>query len=114
MPSGFVLSWAHVQMTADELQQYRDQLLRDHALGPLYVPRRFTALPESGNLSSDLEFRAYGMLREREPTLEVVLTHPSIAIVGDRPTGNVSRSIPMPRGTSISISSVRGEVRQSV
>jgi hypothetical protein len=66
-------------MTAEELRQYRDQLLRDHALGPLYIPRRFTALPESGNLSSDLEFRAYGMLREREPTLKEILTHPSIA-----------------------------------
>jgi hypothetical protein len=52
-----------------------------------YVPRRFTALPESGNLSSDLEFRAYGMLREREPTLEEVLTHPSIAIVADPGAG---------------------------
>jgi hypothetical protein len=74
-------------MTAEELQQYRDQLLRDQALSPLYVPRRFTALPESGNLSSDLEFRTYGMLRDREPTLEEVLTHPSIAIVADPGAG---------------------------
>ena len=74
-------------MTAEELQQYRDQLLRDHPLGPLYVPRRFTALPESGNVSSDLEFRTYGMLREREPTLSEVLTHPSIAIVADPGAG---------------------------
>jgi superfamily II DNA or RNA helicase len=74
-------------MTAEELRQYRDQLLRDHALGPLYIPRRFTALPDSGNLSSDLEFRAYGMLREREPTLKEVLTHRSIAIVADPGAG---------------------------
>ena len=74
-------------MTPEELQQYRDQLFRDHVLGPLYVPRRFTALPESGNLSSDLEFRTYGMLRDREPMLEEVLTHPSIAIVADPGAG---------------------------
>ena len=74
-------------MTAEEIQQYREQLLRDYALGPLYVPRRFSALPESGNVSSDLEFRTYGMLREREPTLKEVLTHPSIAIVADSGAG---------------------------
>jgi hypothetical protein len=74
---------AYVQMTAEELRQHRVEPLRDRALGPLYIPRRFTALPESGNLSSDLEFRAYGMLLEREPTLKEVLTHPSSAIVAD-------------------------------
>jgi len=57
-------------MTQAELQQYLDQLLRDHPLDPLYIPRRFTALPESGSVSSDLEFRSHGMLSEREPKLE--------------------------------------------
>lgn len=70
-------------MTQAELQQYLDQLLRDHPLDPIYIPRRFTALPESGSVSSDLEFRSYGMLREREPTLDELLTHPAIAIVAD-------------------------------
>jgi hypothetical protein len=70
-------------MTRAELQQYREQLLRDYPLDPLYVPRRFTALAESGSVSSDLEFRSYGMLREREPALKEVLTHPAIAIVAD-------------------------------
>jgi hypothetical protein len=65
-------------MTAEELRQHRVEPLRDRALGPLYIPRRFTVLPESGNLSSDLEFRAYGMLLEREPTLKEVLTHPQV------------------------------------
>lgn len=70
-------------MTRDELQHYRDQLLRDYPLDPLYVPRRFTALPESGSIASDLEFRTFGMLREREPALKEILTHPAIAIVAD-------------------------------
>jgi len=70
-------------MTQAELQQYLEQLLRDHPLDPLYIPRRFTALPESGSVSSDLEFRSHGMLREREPKLEELLTHPAIAIVAD-------------------------------
>lgn len=70
-------------MTQAELQQYLDQLLRDHPLDALYVPRRFTALPESGSVSSDLDFRSYGMLREREPKLDELLTHPAIAIVAD-------------------------------
>jgi hypothetical protein len=56
----FFLGCTHVSMTAEELQQYRDHLLQDCTPGRLYVPRRFTALPESGNLSSDLEFRSYG------------------------------------------------------
>lgn len=34
-------------------------------------------------MSSDLEFRSHGMLREREPKLEERLTHPAIAIVAD-------------------------------
>ena len=70
-------------MTRTELEQYREQLLRDYPLDPLYVARRFTALEESGSVSSDLEFRTHGMLREREPALKEVLTHPAIAIVAD-------------------------------
>jgi len=70
-------------MTPVELRQYLDRLLRDYPLDALYVERRFTALPESGNVSSDLDFRSYGMLREREPMLEELLTHPAIAIVAD-------------------------------
>ena len=74
-------------MIAEELQQLREQLLRDNPVDPLYVPRRFTALAESGNISSDLEFRSYGLLREREPTLKEVLTHPSIVIVAEPGAG---------------------------
>lgn len=29
-------------------------------------------------MSSDLDFRSHGMLREREPMLEELLTHPAI------------------------------------
>jgi hypothetical protein len=65
-------------MTQAELQRYFDESIRSYSIGPLYVPRRFTALPESGSVSSDLEFRAYGMLREREPALKEILTHPAI------------------------------------
>lgn len=74
-------------MTRAELQQYRDQLLRDYLLDPLYVARRFTVLPESGSVSTDLDFRSYGMLREREPTLKEILTHPTIAVVADPGVG---------------------------
>ena len=71
------------QMTQADLHQYLDQLLHDNPVDALYVPRRFIALPESGSVSSDLDFRSYGMLREREPKLEELLTHPAIAIVAD-------------------------------
>ena len=74
-------------MTQSELQRYLDESIRNYSIGPLYVPRRFTALPESGSVSSDLEFRAYGMLREREPALKEILTHPAIAIVADPGAG---------------------------
>ena len=70
-------------MTQADLHQYLDQLLRDNPVDALYVPRQFTALPESGSVPSDLDFRSYGMLREREPKLEELLTHPAIAIVAD-------------------------------
>ena len=70
-------------MTQADLQQYLDQLLRDNPVDALYVPRRFTALPESGRVSSHLDFRSYGMLREREPKLEERLTHPAMAIVAE-------------------------------
>lgn len=70
-------------MTSAELREYLDRLLRDHPQDDRYVPRRFTALPESGSVSSDLDFRSYGLLREREPKLEELLTHPAIAIVAD-------------------------------
>ena len=81
-------------MTQSELQRYLDESIRNYSIGSLYVPRRFTALPESGSVSSDLDFRSYGMLREREPMLEELLTHPAIASwptrwrkVGCRPGG---------------------------
>ena len=74
-------------MTRADLQQYRDQLSRDYPLDPLYIARRFTALPESGSVSTDMDFRSYGMLREREPTLEEILTHPTIAVVADPGAG---------------------------
>ena len=74
-------------MTRDELQQYRDELSRDFLPDPLYVARRFTALSESGSVSTDLDFRSYGMLREREPTLSEILTHPMIAVVADPGAG---------------------------
>jgi hypothetical protein len=74
-------------MTRHELQEYLNRLALDHSLDPLYVPRRFTALPESGSVSDDLTFRTYGMLREREPALEEILTHPVIAIVADPGAG---------------------------
>jgi hypothetical protein len=70
-------------MTRAELQEYFEQLPQRYPLDPLYVPRRFTALPESGSVSDDLQYRGYGMLREREPKLEELLTHPAIAIVAD-------------------------------
>jgi len=70
-------------MTRQELQQYFVQLTLQYPLDPLYVPRRFTALPESGSVANDLRYRAYGMLREREPALEELLTHPAIAIIAD-------------------------------
>lgn len=70
-------------MTSAELREYLDRLLRDHPLDDRYIPRRFTALPESGSVSSDLDVRSYGLLREREPKLEELLTHPAIAIVAD-------------------------------
>jgi len=74
-------------MTQTELQRYLDELVYSYTLGPLYVSRRFAALPESGTVSSDLEFRTYGMLREREPALKEILTHPAIAIVADPGAG---------------------------
>src|SRR4051812_12922591 len=74
-------------MTQAELQRYCDELAHNYSLGPLYVPRRFTALPESGSVSSELDFSTYGMLREREPSLKEILTHPTIAIVADPGAG---------------------------
>ena len=38
-------------------------------------------------MSTDLDFRSYGMLREREPTLSEILTHPMIAVVADPGAG---------------------------
>jgi hypothetical protein len=70
-------------MTRAELQQYLEQLAQQYPQDPLYVPRRFTILPESGSVSDDLQYRGYGMLGEREPKVEELLTHRAIAIVAD-------------------------------
>lgn len=64
-------------------QRYFELLARQHPLDPLYVPRRFTAVPESGSISDDLQYRAHGILGEREPLLEELLTRRAIAIVAD-------------------------------
>jgi hypothetical protein len=82
IPISFLVKFFR-EMTRSELQQYFEQLAQQYPLDPLYVPRRFTALSESGSVSDDLQYRAYGMLREREPALEELLTHPAIAIVAD-------------------------------
>jgi hypothetical protein len=87
---------ARLQMTQSELQRYLDESIRNYSIGPLYVPRRFTALPESGSVSSDLEFRAYGMPREREPALKEILTHPAIAIVADPGAGGLAHLLSPP------------------
>jgi hypothetical protein len=70
-------------MTSAELREYLDRLVHDHPLDDRYIPRRFTALAESGSVSSDLDVKSYGFLREREPQLKELLTHPAIAIVAD-------------------------------
>lgn len=70
-------------MTQQELQQYVDRLAQHATEDALYVSRRFTALPESGSVSTELEYRHLGMLRDREPDLKEILTHPRIAIVAD-------------------------------
>lgn len=70
-------------MTQEELEQYFEEIKQKYPLDPLYVPRRFTNLPESGSVSDDLQYRAHRMLREREPKLEELLTHRAIAIVAD-------------------------------
>jgi hypothetical protein len=101
-------------MTPAELRQYLDRLLRDYPLDALYVERRFTALPESGNVSSDLDFRSYGILREREPMLEELLTHPAIAIVADPGGGKsvVGRAALHQLAASRERVPVLGEVKQ--
>lgn len=70
-------------MTRTELQEYLRQLAQHYLLDPLYIPRRFTALPESGSVSDDLQYKALGMLREREPKLDELLTNRAVAIVAD-------------------------------
>jgi len=71
------------RMTHAELQQYFEGLAQQYPLDPLYVPRRFTALPESGSVSDDLQYKALGMLREREPKLDELLNNRVVAIVAD-------------------------------
>ena len=70
-------------MTRIELQQYLEQLSERYPPEPLYVPRRFAALPESGSVSTDLQFRFHTIPQDREPELEEILSHPAIAIVAD-------------------------------
>jgi hypothetical protein len=76
-------------MTQGELQHYLEHLATAYPLDNIYIPRRFTALPESGSLSDDVGYRSYRFLRESEPALEEILTHPRIAIVAD-PCGGKS------------------------
>jgi hypothetical protein len=70
-------------VTDAELRQYFRLLAEHYPLDELYVPRRFTTLAENGSLSDDLQLRSLGILRDREPLLEELLTHPTIAIVAD-------------------------------
>jgi hypothetical protein len=70
-------------VTHAELRQYLHGLTEHYPLDELYVPRRFTALAETGSLSDDLQVRSLGILRDREPILEEILTHPAISIVSD-------------------------------
>jgi hypothetical protein len=70
-------------MTSAELREYLDHLVHDTLLMIGIIPHRFTALAESGSVSSDLDVGSHGFLREREPQLKELLTHPAIAIVAD-------------------------------
>ena len=60
-------------MTAQELKEHLDRIRRGVQLDR-YVPRRFTAAESTGGLLSDFDYRFRGMLRDREPQLEELLT----------------------------------------
>ena len=65
-------------------------------------------------MSSDLDFQSYAMLREREPMMEELLTHPAVAIVADPGGGKsvVGRTALHLLATSRERVPILGEVKQ--
>src|SRR6516225_6144672 len=73
-------------MTPLELQEYLDELKAASSPG-LYVPRRFTAASTEGGAEPDLAFQFRGALRDREPGLEELLSHPRVVVLGEPGAG---------------------------
>ena len=67
-------------MTKQELNEYLERLKR----GSLStVERRLTAADASGGLPADFEYRFLGSLRNREPRLAELLTHPRVMVLAE-------------------------------
>src|ERR1700682_129820 len=69
-------------MTEQEVNEYLAQVTRGMQLDR-YVPRRFAAAEANGNLPADFDYRFRGMLRDREPQLSEVVTHPRLLILAE-------------------------------
>ena len=69
-------------MTKQELTRYLETLKRQISLDR-YVERRFTAADAGGGLPADFDYRFLGSLREREPRLAELLTHPRVMVLAE-------------------------------
>src|ERR1700694_4693260 len=69
-------------MTEQEVNEYLAQVTRGMQLDR-YVPRRFAPAEANGNLPADFDYRFRGMLRDREPQLSEVVTHPRLLILAE-------------------------------
>src|SRR5213594_2231392 len=69
-------------MTQQELNKYLEQL-RGRLPLDRYVERRFTAADASGGFPADFDYRFHGMLRDREPQLDELLTHPRVMVLAE-------------------------------
>jgi len=68
-------------MTPSELQTYLSKMRDAHSVTN-YIPRRFTAVSETGEVALG-EYRFRGAVNEREPGFKELLRHPRLLVLAE-------------------------------